>query len=136
MENISATQEAALTPDSHLLQQLRTISGNMAAWMKFLGIIYIIQAAITTLFTFFVGILVAWLPLWLGILLFQAGNRASSAAVGKNPQELIPMLDKLRLFFIINGIVLIIFLAIGIMTMIFIGGNFFSFMHQFQQTYF
>jgi len=133
MPETSLPGSSMSTSHQGLVQQLSSISGNMAVWMKLLGIVYIVQAAITTLFTFFVGIIVAWLPLWLGILLFQAGNRASMVAVAKKPEELVSMLDKLRLFFIINGVVLIVFLAIGIMALILVGGNVFSVMHHFQE---
>ncbi len=121
-------------PPDAFLNQLKAIAGNMATWMKFLGIMYILQGAFAAISI--LGILIAWLPLWLGILLFQAGNRASSAVLGNNPQQLIAMLDKLRLYFIINGIIFIIMLAFMVISIIFLGSGFFSFFQTIQDIHF
>ena len=66
-------------------------------------IIYGIITALTL-----VGIIIAWLPIWMGVLLFQAGSRAESAAVTKQPVELVTMMDKLKVYFIIQGVLAII----------------------------
>ncbi|NOX37956.1 MAG: DUF5362 domain-containing protein [Calditrichaeota bacterium] len=121
-------------PQDALLNQLKAIAGNMATWMKFLGIMYILQGAFAAISI--LGILIAWLPLWLGILLFQAGNRASNAVLGNNPRELIAMLDKLRLYFIINGIIFIIMLAFMVVSMVFLGSGFFSLFQTIQDIHF
>ena len=131
------TPELAVPPppsQEALIQQLKAIAGNMATWMKFLGIMYILQGAFVAVSI--IGIIVAWLPLWLGILLFQAGNRASNAVLGNNPRELVTMLDKLRLYFVINGIILIVMLAILIISMAFLGSGFFSFYRGLQDIHF
>jgi hypothetical protein len=100
-----------------ILQQIQQISLNMNGWLKFLGIMMIISGALTAISI--VGILIAWLPIWLGVLLIQAGGRASNAQFTNNPQELVVMMDKLRLFFVILGILIIIeiaFIVVGIFT--------------------
>ncbi len=119
--------------DAMLLDRLRSTAGNMAAWLKFLGIVYIIQAVFAIITTMFMGIIFAWLPLWLGILLFQAGNRASLAAVGGRAEELIPMIEKLKLYFIINGIMMIIIIVFVVILIAVFGLGFMNMFHQFQQ---
>ena len=51
-----------------ILSQIQDISGNMTGWLKFLGIILIIAGGLYALTL--VGIIIAWLPIWLGILIF------------------------------------------------------------------
>lgn len=105
MEEI--TQE--VQQEKKVLEQMKTISAGMTGWLKFLGIMMIIAGAISALSI--VGIIVAWIPIWLGVLLLQAGNRATNAQLTDNPQELIMMMDKLRLFFIILGVLIIVEIA-------------------------
>jgi len=112
-ESVTAQQPQ----EAIILQQIQQISLNMNGWLKFLGIMMIISGALTAISI--VGILIAWLPIWLGVLLIQAGGRASNAQFTNNPQELVVMMDKLRLFFVILGILIIIeiaFIVVGIFT--------------------
>jgi hypothetical protein len=120
----SATQSQS--KEVLILNQLVHIGGNMTGWLKFLGIILIIMGAFVALSL--VGIIIAWLPIWLGVLLLQAGNRGSTANMTKNPAELIPMMDKLRLFFIIYGVLTIVYIALVILGIIFFGTFFSTFM--------
>ena len=88
-------------------------------WMKFLGVMMILQGALTALTI--IGIIVAWLPIWLGILLFKAAGHAEAAQYSGDKARLIEALAQLKLYFIINGIVLLI--MVGFMVFgIFIGG--------------
>ncbi|NIW79677.1 MAG: hypothetical protein GWN16_09545, partial [Calditrichae bacterium] len=59
---------------SQAVLQLKRSAGTMSAWLKFLGIVSIISGAVVAITI--VGIIIAWLPIWLGVLLFQAGDRA------------------------------------------------------------
>ena len=47
-------------------------------WMKLLGVMMIISGALQVLTI--IGILWAWLPIWLGVLLFQAAGAAEEAS--------------------------------------------------------
>lgn len=74
----------------------------MSGWLKFLGIVQIA-----------IGIpalagLVGALYIWLGVLLLQAGNAAQS----NQPHKLIEVMDKLKTFFLVSGILA----ALGILT--------------------
>jgi hypothetical protein len=88
------------------MAQLKVSARNMAGWLKFLGIVNIVSGAFTAISL--VGIIVAWLPIWLGVVLLQAAGKATNANISDDPQELVIMMDKLRLYFIIQGVLIII----------------------------
>lgn len=112
MNTISNTQTG-------IFDQLKTAAKNMSGWMKLLGIITIISGVISVLSV--VGIIVAWIPIWLGILLIQSASRANSASSLNKPEELLLMLDKLRLYFAVQGIMLIVILAASIIGIVGLG---------------
>ena len=116
-----------------ILNQIQGVSNNMTGWLKFLGIINIIQGAIAIISTFGIGIIIAWLPIWLGVLLLQAGSRITAARFSNNQEELITMMDKLRLYFIIQGVLIIVVLALAIIGFLVFGSILSGYLHNFQQ---
>ena len=104
-----------------VLDRLIFTAKNMSIWVKLLGIINIISGALTALTL--VGIIIAWLPIWLGILLFQAGSRADEALASKRPDQLITMMEKLRLFFLIQGVMIIVMFGVGILAFLIFGAS-------------
>lgn len=78
-----------------------------AGWTKFIGIMFIIAGAFSILSIW--GIIFAWLPIWMGILLIQFSGLIRNGHGDKDPQKCRASLDKLRLFFKIFGIVMIIY---------------------------
>jgi len=89
-----------------VMNQLRGIAGHTAGWLKFLGVVnmaYGVLAALSIL-----GLLVCWIPIWMGILLFQAGSRATLASASATGHDLVPMMEKLRTFFVIESILFIV----------------------------
>lgn len=82
-------------------------------WMKLLGVIMIVYGAIVALSI--VGLLIAWLPIWLGILLFQAASSAEEAQLNDNPDELLAALKRLKTYFTIMGILTLIGLVFGLL---------------------
>jgi len=85
----------------------------MTGWMKFMGIMTIIGGAINALTL--VGILWAWLPIWLGVVLTQAGSRAQDYADKGDTASLEAMTGKLKSYFVLSGIVMIVSMAIGVL---------------------
>ena len=104
-----------------VLDRLIFTAKNMSIWVKLLGIINIISGALTALTL--VGIIIAWLPIWLGILLFQAGSRADEALASKRPDQLITMMEKLRLYFLIQGVMIIVMFGVGILAFLIFGAS-------------
>lgn len=101
---------------------VRDLSMPLAAgkgWMKFLGIMFIIQGVFTALTI--VGILIAWLPIWLGILLNQSATAIERAQTSGDEGAMRMSLDKLRTFFAIQGVLMLISIIMGILGVIFWG---------------
>ena len=109
-----------------ILSQIQQVSNGMTGWLKFLGIVNIVSGALSVLSLW--GILIAWLPIWLGVLLLQAANRITNARFANNQGELVQMMDKLRLYFVIQGILIIVSVVLGIIAIIIFGGFIFQYM--------
>jgi hypothetical protein len=85
-------------------------------WLKLVGIlllIYGIFAALTI-----VGLLIAWLPIWLGVLLLQASNRISDAQLTGDKFALIKAQSNLGTYFTIYGVLAILGIIIGVIAFI------------------
>lgn len=126
MEETMVSRES--TQGEEIIQRIQDISFRMNGWLKFMGIVMIISGALTALSI--VGLIVAWIPIWLGVLLLQAGGKASNARLTNNPMELVVMMDKLRLFFVIAGILVIVELVFLLGGFVF----FHTFLSQMMQT--
>jgi hypothetical protein len=96
------------TPDT----QSRKNAKGMTGWMKFMGIMNIIGGAVNALTI--VGILWAWLPIWLGVVLTQAGSKAGEYADKGDSASLEAMTGRLKTYFTLSGIVMIVSIAMGI----------------------
>lgn len=107
--------EANLPSSAPVAQVLTHVRG-MKGWMKFLGIMNIIGGGINVLTI--VGILWAWLPIWIGIVLLQAGSKAEEYAARGDETALAGFMDKLRSYFAISGIALIVALALSVIWVI------------------
>lgn len=88
-------------------------------WMKLLGVVMVITGILTALSI--VGIIIAWLPIWLGVVLFQAASRIDSAFVTQDEALLRESLAKLKTYFVIQGVLLLIYLAI-VVAFVLLGG--------------
>ncbi len=115
--------EAALVEKS-VIEQMSFVAGQSKGWLKFLGVLSIIGGVATALTI--VGILVAWLPIWMGVLLFQAGSQADNLLATKDAGRLVTILNKLRLYFVIQGVLAIIAIAGIVISMVVTGGAIFS----------
>jgi hypothetical protein len=90
---------------SRLLQPVAESTG----WLKFLSVAVIALGVLTALTI--VGLVIAWLNIWVGVLLWQASERASRAQVTRDPAQLEAYLQKLRTLIVIAGVMLIVNLA-------------------------
>lgn len=95
-------------------------------WMKFLGVVMIVQGIMVALSI--IGIVVAWLPIWLGVLLFQSASAAETAQISGNKAQLMESLRKLKMYFIINGVLMLIMLIFVGFSVLFAGAGLFSIM--------
>lgn len=86
-------------------------------WLKLLGVLSIIQGIMAALTL--VGIVIAWLPIWIGVVLYQSATTIESAHVSGDKEMLRRALDKLKLYFTIQGILTLIGLIAAAMAMMF-----------------
>ena len=116
--------------EQKILQQVASHGLRMNGWLKFIGVMSIIAGALNVLTIF--GIIFAWIPIWLGVLLLQAAGKAQQAYYQKEYGELVGMMDKLRLFFMIVGIYIIVMVALVILMIFFFSSIFMGALHNFQ----
>lgn len=93
----------AQVPDASIaIRELSLPIHQSKGWLKFLGVMSIIYGVFAA-FTI-VGILFAWLPIWVGILLWQAATSVERAQVSGDKEKFLESLNKLKTYFIIQGI--------------------------------
>lgn len=109
---------------SNTLSRLVDRARSMSGWLRFIGVVTI-GAAVPSVLSI-VGIIFAWLPIWLGILLFQAGNAARRGT----DEDVVRMLEKLRLYFIVQSVVIIIGLIVFALSFAFFGTVVFEMMRE------
>ena len=71
-------------------------------WMKFLGVLMIIWGILLAITV--VGLILCWLPIWMGVLLFRAASALEAAQASGSQEELRMMMSKLKTYFTITGI--------------------------------
>ena len=103
--------------EDKLVKELSQPLANAAGWMKFIGISLIALGSITALTI--VGLITAWLPIWLGVILLKASNNARSAFVAGDKKSLIDSLLGLNNYFTINGVLVIIMLLLAVLGIVF-----------------
>jgi hypothetical protein len=75
-------------------------------WLKFLGILSIISGVGTALSI--VGIIIAWLPIWMGVLMFQAGSSIDSAGQFGDKFAFLRSMGNLKTYFMLQGILTLV----------------------------
>ena len=116
--NQAAGPAPAATPSENLVKQLCGNVARSATWMKLLGVLLIIDGVIMAITI--IGILICWLSIWLGVILFKAAGDAE-AAQGGAPPQLLGFVQKINKFFLISGILALIWLIIALI-FIFLAG--------------
>ena len=81
----------------------------MTGWMKFVGIMSIIGGCLQALSI--VGLVIAWLPIWMGVVLTKAGTRAGEYADKGDFAALEGMTGHLKVYFTISGVMVIVSFA-------------------------
>ena len=93
-------------------------------WIKLIGILMIIYGAIMAITIF--GIIVAWLPIWIGVTLFQAGSAIEEAYMTQNQGAFLKALNKLKTYFTIMGVLVLIGLIFAGISIFTVGLGFLS----------
>jgi Zn-dependent protease len=79
-------------------------------WLKLVAILTIIGGVLTALTV--LGVVIAWIPIWAGVALYQAASNLEDAMVNRQGDTLIRALSKLGLYFKINAVTWV--LALGL----------------------
>ncbi len=103
-----------------LVRELSIPIHQAKGWLKLLGIVSIIYGVIL-IFPIFT-IIICWLPIWLGVLLFKAGNQIDFAYSSGDKHNFINSLNNLKTYFIINGVLLLLGLIGILFAVLFAGG--------------
>lgn len=116
MGEFAEKQSVTGGPDAPVVKELSKPLFEAKGWMKFLGVILIIYGALVA--CSIIGIIFAWLPIWLGILLFSAGSKIDAAYQAGSKADLVVSLGKLKTFFTIYGIMAIIGIALTVIMLL------------------
>lgn len=102
-----------------LIKELAQRMSGAKFWMYLIGIIMIIGGVAEAITI--VGILFAWLPIWLGVLLCMAATSLGQADMTGDADKLEQMLGRLKLYFVVQGVVMLIGIVLGIIGFLFFG---------------
>lgn len=96
--------------EKNIIQEVSNPVYQSRGWLKLIGIVSIVQGILVALTI--VGVLVAWLPIWMGVVLYRAATSAENAQGSGQKYELIESLNNLKTYFTINGVIMLIGLII------------------------
>ncbi len=115
--------------EKDLIKELSLPLFQSKGWMKLLGVVMIIQGIIMV-FTI-VGIIFCWLPIWLGLLLFKASTFIETAQYNGDKAQFLMSMQRIKTYFVINGVLMLIGLVGAAIALIISGGAMFSMMNNF-----
>jgi hypothetical protein len=102
--------------DESLIKEVSGPLFGAKGWMKFLGVLLIIYGVLMIITIW--GIIICWLPIWMGILLFKAGAAIELAATSGSKPALYETMEKLKTYFTVQGILAVVGLVIAVIAMI------------------
>lgn len=85
-------------------------------WITFAGVLSIIQGVFSILSIW--GIIICWIPIWMGILLCAASNHIRLAYETANEDDFMRSMDKLGTYFRILGIYTLVMLIIAVVAIV------------------
>lgn len=88
-----------------------------SGWMKFVGVLLIINGVVACLTV--VGAVIGWLPIWQGVVLNKAANAARGAADEGSREDLEEALERTGFFFKLTGIVILVLMIANIAAVVF-----------------
>mgnify|MGYP001075015801 CR=1 FL=1 len=108
--------EATQDNESAVIRELSLPLSQGKMWMKLVGVLAIISGIFTALTIF--GIVVAWLPIWMGVLLFQSASAIEQAQMAGDKAAMVESMAKLKTYFTIMGILTLISIAFTALTVV------------------
>lgn len=90
-------------------------------WMQLLGIMLILMGVLTAISI--IGLVVAWIPVWAGVALFQAAGAAKRGYENHSEDAIKQTMGKLRTYFLISGIMTLLYVLFMVAGLLFgLGG--------------
>ncbi|MFC2990604.1 MULTISPECIES: DUF5362 family protein [Halomonas] len=105
------------TPSQELLRDLVEPLYRGKFWMQLTGVMLILSGVLTAISI--VGLIVAWIPIWAGWVLMQAAGAAGRVYESGDPSDMKLALAKLKTYFTIFGVLILIYLVIAVGGMMF-----------------
>jgi len=99
-----------------IVQSLASTLARSSSWMRFVAILTIL-GAIASLIQSWWNLFLIWLPIWTSGLLLIAANAVDNASRGSRESELERALDRLRLYFKVSGVTLLISLILVVVAL-------------------
>ena len=98
----------AVPQDNRTIQELSMPIYQARGWLKFLGVLSIIGGVGSAL------ALVGILPIWMGVLLFQAGSNITTAAQTGDRFSYQKAMGALKTYFVLQGVLALLGLVLGL----------------------
>lgn len=116
---IPSLQDAS-SQNAQVVRELSVPIYQARGWLKFLGILSIISGIVQALSI--AGIIIAWLPIWMGVLMYQAGSNIESATTLGDKFSFLSSMDNLKTYFVLQGVLTLlgILFALAMMCILFI----------------
>lgn len=87
-----------------------------SGWIKLLGVLSIIGGITTALSV--VGIVVAWIPIWMGVILLQVASKTEEYKITKEPEAIEEAMSKLKTYFVLQGVVALVGIIITVIAIV------------------
>jgi hypothetical protein len=110
------------TDQSNVIKEVSAPVFHARGWMKLIGVLSIIVGVLYALTL--IGIIFAWLPIWMGVILYQAGSSSEEAYYNGDKYSFLKSMTQLKLYFTIMGITMLIgIILMVIMMIVFLAGG-------------
>jgi hypothetical protein len=110
------------TDQSNVIKEVSAPVFQARGWMKLIGVLSIIVGVLYALTL--IGIIFAWLPIWMGVILYQAGSSSEEAYYNGDKYSFLKSMTQLKLYFTIMGITMLIgIILMVIMMIVFLAGG-------------
>lgn len=90
-----------------------------AGWMKFISVMFFVWAGLGILGSWGIGIIVAWLPIWMGVLIWKAATRAQAVMIDGSEYTAEAALASIKTYFTLMGVLMLLYVVLIIGVIIF-----------------
>ncbi|MBS1261023.1 MAG: hypothetical protein MAG453_00342 [Calditrichaeota bacterium] len=116
MQETTAAPQPQSGGDVELIKSLSIPLYQAKGWLKLVGIFSIING-ILIIFSLW-GILICWLPIWMGVLLTKSAGLIERAQLSGDRSDFTQAMDKLKTYFTIQGVFLLIVIVVTVVGII------------------